>query len=61
MSFLSTMITLAGGWIWIVAMEIVRRELNLRILKRRCTHNLNVGYMRKKVVKDDLMVFVLGN
>ena len=61
MSYLSTMITLVGGWIWIVAMEIVRRELNLRILKRRCTHNLNVGYMRKKVVKDDLMVFVLGN
>ena len=44
-----------------VAMEVVRRELNLRILKRRCTHNLDVGYMRKKVVKDDLMVFVLGN
>lgn len=58
---MSTVITLVGGWIWIVAMEIVRRELNLRILKRRCTHNLNVGYMRKKVVKDDLMVFVLGN
>lgn len=44
-----------------VAMEVVRRELNLRILKRRCTHNLDVGYMRKKVVKDGLMVFVLGN
>ena len=35
---------------WMIAMEAVRRELNLRILKRRCTHNLDVGYMRKKVV-----------
>ena len=40
-----------------IAMEVVRRGLNSRILKRRCTHNLDVGYMRKKVVFCFLVFF----